>query len=99
MIKMLTIEDIRKAVTKIGKKYGIKNAYLFGSYAKGTATEKSDVDLIIDRGEIRGLIDFNGFRLDLSKELGTNVDVLTTISAGEKFFGFIKNDRILLYGR
>lgn len=42
---MLTIEEIKAAVEKVGKKYGIKNAYLFGSYAKGEATEDSDVDI------------------------------------------------------
>ena len=96
---MLTIERIKTVVTKIGKKYKIKNAYLFGSYAKGVATENSDVDLLIDRGAIRGLIEFNGFRFDLMDELGTNVDIITKDSAGEKFYALIKNDRILLYGR
>ena len=96
---MLTIDDIKKAVSKVGKKYGIGNAYLFGSYAKGTATEGSDVDLLIDRGAIRGLIEFNGFRLDLMDELGTDVDILTMNSAGERFYNLIKNDRVLVYGR
>ena len=96
---MLTIDDIKKAVSKVGKKYGIRNAYLFGSYAKGTATEGSDVDLLIDRGAIRGLIEFNGFRLDLMDELGTDVDILTVNSAGERFYNLIKNDRVLVYGR
>ena len=96
---MLTIEEIERAVAKVGKKYGIKSAYLFGSYAKGTAKEGSDVDLLIDRGEIRGLIEFNGFRLDLEKELGTGVDVLTKNSAGERFYNLIRNDRKLIYGR
>lgn len=97
---MLTIEQIRKAVTKVGKKYGIKSAYLFGSYAKGTATEGSDVDLIIDDGgSIRGYIAFNGFRFELMDELGTDVDLLTPNSMGERFYNLIKNDRVLVYGR
>ena len=96
---MLTVNDIEKAVTKVGEKYGINDAYLFGSYAKGTASEDSDVDLIIDRGKIRGLIEFNGFRQDLEAELGTDVDVLTTVSAGERFYNLIKNDMVLMYAR
>ena len=95
---MLTLDRIRQVVTKVGKKYGIKSAYLFGSYAKGTATENSDVDLLIDRGAIRGLIEFNGFCLELMDELGTNVDILTMNSAGEKFYDLIKEDRVLVYG-
>lgn len=97
---MLTIEQIRKAVTKVGKKYGIKSAYLFGSYAKGTATEGSDVDLIIDDGgNIRGYVAFNGFRFELMDELGTDVDLLTPNSMGERFYNLIKKDRVLVYGR
>ena len=95
---MLTIDEIKKAVTKIGKKYGIKTAYLFGSYARGEANNNSDVDIIIDKGEIRGL-QLSGFRLDLIDELGgVDVDVLTTGSVRPKFFDFIKDDRVLLYG-
>ena len=96
---MLTVEEIKRVVTKVGKKYGIESAYLFGSYAKGTAKSNSDVDLLIDRGMMRGLVEFNGFRLDLEDELRTGVDVLTRNSAGDKFYNLIKDDRILIYGR
>lgn len=96
---MLTIETIKNAVAKVGKKYGIKNAYLFGSYAKGTATEDSDVDLIIDRGEIQTYDAYADFRYDLERELGTeDIDLLTTAGVRPSFFELIKNDRILLYG-
>ncbi|MBE6499111.1 MAG: hypothetical protein E7Z80_01000 [Methanobrevibacter thaueri] len=30
---------------------------LFGSYARGEATDESDIDLLINKGEIKGLID------------------------------------------
>ena len=97
---MLTLKQIENAVAKIGKKYNIKNAYLFGSYAKGTAKEGSDVDLLIDDGgNIKGYIALNSFRFDLMDELGTEVDILTTNSAGERFYDLIKNDRVLVYGR
>ena len=95
---MLTIDEIKRAVSKIGKKYGIKSAYLFGSYAKHAATEDSDVDILIDRGKIRGYLQLNGFRLDLTDELGTDVDVVTTGGASKHFLDAIKPNRILLYG-
>lgn len=96
---MLQIEDIKRAVTKVGKRYGIKRAYLFGLYARGEANERSDVDILIDKGEIRGLIELSGFRLDLVDELGgTEVDVLTTGGVRPRFFDLIKDDRVLLYG-
>ena len=96
---MLTIDEIRKAVAKVGGKYNIKNAYLFGSYAKGTANEGSDVDILIDDGgNIKSLVELSGFRLDLMDELnGVEADVLTMDGMKERFYNFIKNDRILVY--
>ena len=32
--------------------YHVRRAVLFGSYAKGCATEKSDVDILVDSGLI-----------------------------------------------
>ncbi|MBR3032949.1 MAG: nucleotidyltransferase domain-containing protein [Clostridiales bacterium] len=43
----LTIEQIREICGEVFKEYSVEYAYVFGSYAKGTATEKSDVDILI----------------------------------------------------
>ena len=95
---MLSIEIIKQATQRVGQKYGIKKAYLFGSYAKGCANEKSDVDILIDKGELKGL-GVSRFRLDLIDELGgVDADVLTENSLREKFYDMINDDRILIYG-
>ena len=44
---ILTIDQIRKICDEIFKDYSVEYCYLFGSYAKGKATEKSDVDLLV----------------------------------------------------
>ena len=44
---VLTIDKIREICTSVFKEYGAEYAYLFGSYAKGTATDRSDVDLLV----------------------------------------------------
>lgn len=44
---MLSIESIKKAVELLAEKYGLLKVDLFGSYANGTATEKSDADFIV----------------------------------------------------
>ena len=95
---MLTVEDIRKTVTKLGKKYGIKSAYLFGSYAKNQATENSDVDLIIDMSNMHKYKDYFHFCDELENELGKNVDVTSEDGMLPGFFDVIKNERVLLYG-
>ena len=42
------VDEIRQIVAPIANKYHLKAVYLFGSYARGTATESSDIDLLID---------------------------------------------------
>lgn len=44
---ILTIDQIRKICGEIFKDYSVEYCYLFGSYAKGKAAEKSDVDLLV----------------------------------------------------
>ena len=42
-----TKEKISESVQSLLKKYHAEKAILFGSYARGEATEESDIDLII----------------------------------------------------
>ena len=49
-----TIEQIRSIAAPIAASYGINSVFLFGSYARGEATDMSDVDLLIE--EIRKII-------------------------------------------
>lgn len=96
---MLTVDEIREAVTKIGEKYGIKSAYLFGSYAKNTATENSDVDLLVDKGDIHTFKEYFHFCDDLENELGKKIDVSSERGMYPQIFDFVKKDRILIYER
>ena len=45
---MFGIETIKSKLRPVFSNYNINSAILFGSYAKGSATEKSDVDLLVD---------------------------------------------------
>ena len=46
------IELIKKTLEPVFRENGVKSAILFGSFAKGTATEKSDFDIWVDSGLI-----------------------------------------------
>ena len=48
---ILTTEQIRKCCKEVLEAYQVEYCYLFGSYAKGKATEQSDVDLLISTKE------------------------------------------------
>ncbi len=51
---------------------------LFGLYARGEADEGSDVDILIDRGKLGGLIEYFSFVNEPENVLGCNVDVVTS---------------------
>lgn len=58
---------------------GIRRASLFGSYAKGVPTEKSDVDLLIEfePGRTPDLFQFIGIKRELEHSIGKKVDLVT----------------------
>ena len=91
------IETIRAKTIPIAKKYGVRRMSLFGSYARGEADDESDVDILIDRGAMRGMIKYFGFVYDLEDELGCHVDVVTTGISDKEFLTEIKQDEVLLY--
>lgn len=71
---ILTIEEIKEAINKVFIDYKVEYCYLFGSYAKGNASEKSDVDLLIST-DTKG-IKFYGLVEKLRNELHKKVDLL-----------------------
>ena len=95
---MLSIPRIRECIAPICKKYSIRKAYLFGSYARGNATEKSDVDLRIE-GDIKSFFMLGGIYSELSDALGTELDLLSRLPESEAFKENLKKDEVLLYER
>ena len=77
-----TIAQIQEIITPIARRHGLRAVYLFGSYARGTATENSDVDLLIDTEgtKIKSLLDLAAVYCDLEEALGKPVDLLTLSS-------------------
>jgi predicted nucleotidyltransferase len=85
---MITQEDIRRkrdAILDIARRYGAHDVRIFGSVARGEATENSDLDLIVrfDRG--RSLLDHGGLVMDLRELLGIRVDVIDEEAMRERF--------------
>lgn len=70
---------------------------LFGSYGKGSATEKSDVDLLVD-SSLKGLR-FIGLLGDVQQAVGKEVDLfdVTHIEAGSRIDKEIKETGVTVY--
>jgi len=71
------IEQRREAILAIAKKYGVTNVRVFGSMARGTADEFSDVDLLVRPLPGTRLLDLGGLVMDAQELLGRSVDVVS----------------------
>lgn len=96
-VKNYTIDEIKTIIEPIAKKYGVASIYLFGSYARGDATENSDVDLRVEKGSLKGMFALCGLYTEIAEALQTEVDVLTTGSFDEDTLRKIKKEEVLLY--
>jgi predicted nucleotidyltransferase len=97
-MSVYSIEQIKERVAPIAERYGVRRVMLFGSYARGDATEDSDIDLHIEAGEIKDLFALADFRLDLEDCLNKKVDVVTTGALRRRFYEQIRGEEVTLYG-
>jgi len=67
----------RMDILAIAGRYGARNIRLFGSRVKGTATESSDVDLLLEMEAGRSLLDLVAIKQELEDLLGRKVHVVT----------------------
>ena len=93
-------QTIARAVRAHAAEYGVVRAYLFGSYARGEADDRSDVDICIECDDGFTLFSLGGFCRKLESDLGLAVDVV----CGEDSFyphalDRYRRDKVLLYER
>lgn len=95
---VLTLEKIKKLSSSVLSEYPVDYAYLFGSYAKGKATESSDIDLLISTS-ITGM-KFYGLIEDFRQELKKKVEVITlsSLENNQELLHEILKDGIKIYG-
>ena len=105
MGKIYTITELEQIIAPIARQHGVSRVYLFGSYARGEATEASDVDLCIDSGRIKSLFQLGGLYADLEDALEKPLDLVTTDGlrnntsrvSNADFIRRLEEDRKLLY--
>lgn len=85
-------EQLRCAIKRAPHGRYIQKASLFGSYAYGTPTPESDIDLLVefDPNDYASLFDLVAIKRELEESMGKRVDVLTE-PALSRFF----RDRVL----
>ena len=102
-----TIEESRRRIAPVAVRYHLKAVYLFGSYARGEATDESDIDLLIDTSgtSLKGLFALGALYCDSEDALRKKIDLIT-ISALEQraqvpsditFRETVEKERVNLY--
>lgn len=95
-----TIDEIKIKATPIAIRYGVDALSLFGSYARGEANEKSDLDFLVRKGTMKGLLSYCGMIADLEEAFQCHVDMVTKNAIKDvEFLEEIGRDEVKLYER
>ena len=76
-ITLKNIQEKKADIINISQRYHAENIRIFGSVARGEATDKSDVDFLVSFLPNASLFDQAGLIEELSKLLERNVDVVS----------------------
>ena len=89
-------EEALNTIKKFADEYQIEKIYLFGSYARGEATEDSDYDLLVYGGKDFKLTMIFAFAEDLRRALKKDIDVFEIHEVNEEseFYRQIMKERI-----
>jgi hypothetical protein len=93
----MQVAEIKQKAEAVFKTHGVARASVFGSVARGTASEKSDVDLLVAFSRPKGMIAYSRLVDDLASALGREVDVLTEESINPHLRPHIMKDVQIIY--
>ena len=96
---ILTLDRIKSVCGDILKQYGVQYCWLFGSYAKGTASASSDIDLLIS-SDVTGLR-FYELTEKLREALHKRIDLLDVkqLAGNPDLIHEVLKDGIKIYGQ
>lgn len=77
--------------------YGVNKAAIFGSYARGSQTKNSDIDILVELGKKLNLFDFIGLKQDLEEKLGNKVDLVQYKTIKPSLKKYILKDEVVFY--
>jgi len=99
--KIYQINEIRTKLRPIFEAAPVYRAILFGSYAKGNATDQSDIDIVIDsKGELLNMA-FYGVLEDIAAKLNKRVDLfeISELSRNAAICSAVEREGIVLYDK
>jgi predicted nucleotidyltransferase len=96
-----TISEITDRLTPVFEQNGVTKAILFGSYAKGTATEESDIDLAIEAESYVSGFMFGGIYGHIIQGVDKQVDLVLGIDqdSDNEIYDEILKSGVVIYER
>lgn len=92
---MLTLQNIlqilRQHKPELQRKYPISRLGVFGSYARGEATEKSDIDIAVEINGPMGL-NFVAMANEIEELFGIKTDVVPKRSIKPQYLPYVEKD-------
>ena len=70
-------QRLRTHADRFSREYHVRRFGVFGSYSRGTQTETSDIDVLVELDEPIGLFQFVELEEQLENLLGRKVDLVT----------------------
>ena len=74
---MITLADISDTASRVLPRYDVREAYLFGSFARGEQPPESDIDLRLVCGYTMTFGTLYELSLEFEEALGRKVDIVT----------------------
>ncbi len=75
-MKNISLFLLKKKGIPILKRYGVRRAAVFGSFARNQMRKSSDIDILVDIRKDISLLDFIGLKLEIEEALGKKVDLV-----------------------
>jgi len=94
---MKKITKIKEKILPILKKNDVIKASIFGSFARGEDKKGSDLDMLVEFNEPKGMFHRIGLKYELEKILGKKVDLLTYNAINPLLKEYIYKDEIKIY--
>ena len=96
-----TIEAIRDAIARVPMDARVRRLVLFGSHAKGTAAERSDIDFFLDSGGSITGFDYFALKATLEDALAREIDLLPDVDVApdSRIAREIARDGVTVYAR
>ena len=96
------LSSILPKIREYFKSQPVRKAWLFGSFSRNEETETSDIDILVDYDESKGIVSLfkmGGMLMDLSKIAGRRVDLVEVNGIMDFAKASIDRDKILIYER